>query len=412
MYAPKRIDIGWSDLLAGLLACAARRRTTEVAKRVASRWSPAGDAIACLSVRTGLELYLSAVDLPRGSEVLMSAITIPDMVRIVEHHGLVPVPVDVDLHTLGVSVEAVERAVTSATRAIVVAHLFGSRMPLGPVIEVARRHGLLVVEDCAQAWAGPGWTGNAEADVSLFSFGGIKTATALGGALVRVRDPAVRDRMRRAERGLPVQARAEHVRRLGWYAALKLLGGRIPYAAFHRACRVLGIDHDAVVHGAVRAFAGCELRTAIRRRPSVPLLLLLDRRLRRFDALRLAARAARGRALQRHVGGILAAPGRESAVHTHWVFPILAPDPDRVVCALRAAGFDATRRGSLIAVDPPAGRSRAIPSQARHAVAHLVYVPLYPELPTGAVARLARLLYDAGVVHAAPAPSHIRLRSC
>ena len=53
-----------------------------------------------LSVRTALDLLLEAWALPRGSEVLMSAVTIPDMVAIVRHHGLVPVPVDLDMRRL------------------------------------------------------------------------------------------------------------------------------------------------------------------------------------------------------------------------------------------------------------------------------------------------------------------------
>ncbi len=131
MYAPKRFDLGWADLVVGLWACATPRRRGTLARRLESRWSPANDALVCLSVRTGFDLYLTALGLPRGSEVLISAVTIPDMVRIIESHGLVPVPVDVDLQRLAVRIDALERAATSATRVIVVAHLFGSRMPLG-----------------------------------------------------------------------------------------------------------------------------------------------------------------------------------------------------------------------------------------------------------------------------------------
>ena len=56
------------------------------------------------------------------------------------------------------------------TRGIVVAHLFGSRMPLDAVFAFAREHGLVVFEDCAQVFAGRHYTGDARSDVSLFSF--------------------------------------------------------------------------------------------------------------------------------------------------------------------------------------------------------------------------------------------------
>ena len=83
---------------------------------------------------------------------------------------------------------------------IVVAHIFGSRSPLDEVLEVARNHDLLVVEDCAQAFMGMQYMGEHRADVSMFSFGTIKTATSFGGAIVHVKNPVVLEEMRRRER--------------------------------------------------------------------------------------------------------------------------------------------------------------------------------------------------------------------
>src|SRR5438876_3258754 len=84
----------------------------------------------------------TSLALPAGSEVLVSAITIPDMVRIIEAHGLVPVPVDLDPDTLSVDQESLDRAVTPKTRAVLIAHLFGTRQPMEPILKVARQHGL------------------------------------------------------------------------------------------------------------------------------------------------------------------------------------------------------------------------------------------------------------------------------
>ena len=70
---------------------------------------PADEAIVFLSVRTGWDLLLTALALPAGSEVVTSAVTIPDMVRIIEHHGLTPVPVDVDAVGLEIDLEQLER---------------------------------------------------------------------------------------------------------------------------------------------------------------------------------------------------------------------------------------------------------------------------------------------------------------
>src|SRR5262249_26846028 len=111
-------------------------------------------------------------------------------------HGLIAVPVDLDPHTAGPTLESLGRARSVRTRAVLVAHLFGGRLPLDDLLAFARTHRLFVIEDCAQAFEGDGWLGTCGVDASLFSFGTIKTATALGGAIVRVQDAAVLTQMR------------------------------------------------------------------------------------------------------------------------------------------------------------------------------------------------------------------------
>ena len=83
---------------------------------------------------------------------------------------------------------------------IVIAHIFGSRCPLDEVLAVARNHDVLVVEDCAQAFMGMHYMGENRADVSMFSFGTIKTATSFGGAIIHVKNPVVLEEMHRRER--------------------------------------------------------------------------------------------------------------------------------------------------------------------------------------------------------------------
>ncbi|HEY2737991.1 MAG TPA: DegT/DnrJ/EryC1/StrS family aminotransferase [Thermoanaerobaculia bacterium] len=158
MIPRKRLDIGWMDLLFGAGCCLWPGDRTTAERRLEGAWCPEepGRALASLSVRSGFEALLQALALPAGSEMLISALTIRDMVRIVSEHGLVPVPIDVDPHTLAVCPDSMARAVSPRSRAIVVAHLFGSRMPLAPVLDLARAHGLLVIEDCAQAYTGDG----------------------------------------------------------------------------------------------------------------------------------------------------------------------------------------------------------------------------------------------------------------
>src|SRR5436853_2294655 len=110
MWVRKRLDIRWSHFGSALRDCLTCWDRATLADDLEDFWSAHDDAFACLSVRTGFDLWLSALGLPRGSEVLVSAITIRDMVRIIEAHGLVAVPVDVNPEDLSVEIASLKRA--------------------------------------------------------------------------------------------------------------------------------------------------------------------------------------------------------------------------------------------------------------------------------------------------------------
>lgn len=387
MHVRKKLDIAWSDLAYGAVRSAFPGNAAALERRLEDFWSPGGDALACLSVRTGFDLLLQALALPPGSEILVSAVTIRDMVRIIEHHGLAAVPLDLDMDSLSVRAGDIARRAGPRTRALLVAHLFGSRMPMEPLIRAARSHGLLVIEDCAQAYDGAGYRGHPESDVSLFSFGPIKTATALGGALLRVRDAALRSRMKRLQSEYPRQSRLGYLGKLAKYSGLKFLSARLPYTLFVAGCRLLGRNHDSVIGGVARSFAGEELIAAIRRRPAGALLALLGRRLRRFDQRTIGERAALADALFAQMPGV-ARPGARAGMHTHWVVPVCSPAPDELMRQLWRGGFDATRGTTSLYVVPPA------PGEAGRIMAQVVYVPVNPGMRTKALQAVGRIIGD------------------
>jgi dTDP-4-amino-4,6-dideoxygalactose transaminase len=401
MFARKRLDIGGTDLLAGLAACASAFDENGPRARVESVFANGSEgprAIACLSVRSGLDLYLREIALPRGSEVLMSALTIPDMWKIVEHHGLVAVPVDLDPRTLAPTIERWRAAASPRTRAVIVAHLFGARITLEPVAALARERGWLLLEDCAQSWTGDADRGSPLADVSMFSFGPIKTATALAGGVLVVRDRAILERMRAAQAQYPVQDRRKYFTRILKYSSLVALTKRPCYTAFVQWCRSRGKDHDQMIQGSVRGFAGGDFFEKIRHRPSAPLLRLLARRLESRNRWRVDGRVARAERLIRGLAraqGRVAVPGADLAFHSHWVFTLLVDDPERVVAELREAGFDATRAASLRSVPAPAGRPDLEPEEAQRILAHTVYAPCYPEMSERAVDLMAAAIVRA-----------------
>jgi hypothetical protein len=179
-----------------------------------------------------------------------------------------------------------------------------------------------------------------------------------------------------------------------------LLGHPLAYGILARLCGLYGWDLDELVNAAVRAFpasggADGDLFKKIRRQPSAPLLALLARRLRTFDASRLARRAALGEHLSRHLPSTVGHPGGLAASRTHWLFPVAAPDPEGLVAALRQRRFDASRVTSSIAPVPaPADLLRCEPESANRMMSHIVFLPAYPELPKGAQDQLVRAVAD------------------
>jgi perosamine synthetase len=389
MWIRKRLDIAWSDLGSALRDCLTCWDRTTLAENVEDLWSPPGDALACLSVRSGFDLWLKALNLPQGSEVLVSAITIRDMVRIIEEHGLVPVPVDLNPDDLSVDLDSLEHAITPRSRVILVAHLFGTRQPLDSLVEIAQRHDLLIAEDCAQAFAGRQFTGHPQVDVSMFSFGPIKTATALAGALLNVRDSVLLERMRRLQADYPVQPRGVFAKRVFKYGLMKFMSSWPMFGALVACLKFVGRDPDRFVASAVRGFPGPEFFTLIRRRPSAPLLSLLFRRIAYFHRRALLRRTERGDRLLFLLRGAARCPGASSEIHSYWVFPVLAEDGPRLIRHLQHAGFDASAAHSLSVVQPPADRPEQRAVQAEWLLPRIVHLPCYREMPDHELRRLA-----------------------
>lgn len=392
MWSRKRLDITWRDLFRGLGYCLSRWDRTHAEAHVGRAWSDDREALACLSVRSAFDLLLAAANFPAGSEVLVSAITVPDMVRIIREHGLVPVPLDLDPRTALPPPEQIVARSTPRTRAVLIAHLYGTSGPLDAHCAAAREHNLLLIEDCAQAFRGREYCGHPQADVSLFSFGSIKTATALGGAIARVQDAALRDAMRTRQAEYAVQSRAGFLSRILKYMLLKFASYRAPLRCLIGLFRALGRDHDRLFNAAVRGFDAEQLFALIRRQPCAPLQALLALRLRTFDAARQERRAACGRTLCDALRGAYECPAADVTPHVFWVFPILTNRPEEVRRELLRHGFDATQGQSMIVVEPPQGRDDLVPHNALRLLAETVYLPCYDALPDAELSRMAGVL--------------------
>ena len=191
-----------------------------------------------------------------AAEVLVSAITIPDMIRIIEHHGLVPVPVDLDPQRMAPSEEQWRQAITPATKMILVAHLFGGRTEMGPILELARRHNLLVVEDCARRLPASSTRAIRRPTPACSVSARSRTARPWAGRFSASATREVLARMRAAQAAYPLQSRWPYFKRLAKYAMLKGLAARPICALFVHVCRAIGCDYDRMVNAAARGFPG------------------------------------------------------------------------------------------------------------------------------------------------------------
>ena len=108
-------------------------------------------AVSCSNGTTALHLALAAAGVKEGDEVLVSTLTNMASFFAVLYLGAKPIPVDIDLETLSMDPADLARKITPKSRAIMVVHLFGHPTDMDPINEIARRHDLLVFEDCAEA---------------------------------------------------------------------------------------------------------------------------------------------------------------------------------------------------------------------------------------------------------------------
>jgi dTDP-3-amino-3,4,6-trideoxy-alpha-D-glucose transaminase len=170
--------------------------------------------IACVAVNSGtdaLHLALRACDVGPGDEVITVSHTAVATAAAIRLTGATPVFVDIDPVTYTMAPAALTAAITERTKAIIPVHLYGHPAAMREILDIARQHGVRVIEDCAQAH-GARYSGERVGtlgDLGCFSFYPTKNLGALGdGGAVVSRNPALIDRVRRLrEYGWTPQAR-------------------------------------------------------------------------------------------------------------------------------------------------------------------------------------------------------------
>jgi dTDP-4-amino-4,6-dideoxygalactose transaminase len=149
-----------------------------------ARYIGSAGAVGVASGTAALHLALVACGVGRGDEVITSPFTFFATAEAISHTGAKPVFVDIDPSTFNLDPNLVERAINVRTRAIVPVHLYGQSACLGPLLEIARRHRIRLIEDAAQAH-GTEYNGKrcgSIGDLGCFSFYPGKNLGAYGDA--------------------------------------------------------------------------------------------------------------------------------------------------------------------------------------------------------------------------------------
>jgi perosamine synthetase len=161
-----------------------------------------------------LHLALHVLDLQPGDEVIVPSFTYIASVNMIVQAGGVPVFAEVRTADWVLDPDDVERRVTARTRAIMPVHLYGGVCDMDRLTDIARRHGLAIVEDCAEA-LGSTWGGTHVglfSDTAAFSFFGNKTVTTGEGGMVIARTPELLSRIELARgQGMDPNRRYWHI---------------------------------------------------------------------------------------------------------------------------------------------------------------------------------------------------------
>jgi len=309
-------------------------------------------ATECIALNSGtsaLHLALLAAGVGPGDEVITVPFTFVASVAAVIYTGARPVLIDIDPRSFTMDPAAIEAAITPRTKAILPVHLYGQTADMDPIMEVARRHGLVVVEDAAQAHGAKykGRSAGSIGDIGCFSFYPAKNLGAYGeGGAVTTNNAGY----------------AQTVRRL----------------------RDWGTDrkYHHVLHGynyRMEGFQGAILRVKLRH-------------LEKWTQAR--------RALAKRYDELLAGCGLELpaempwAGHVYHLYTLRVKDRDELQSALLAKGIQTAIHYAVPAHLQPAyanlGYGRGSFPRAEATAAQVLSLPLYPELSEDSVSKVAR----------------------
>ena len=226
-YLNECIDTGWISSEGPFI----REFETRFAARVGRRYG-----IAVCNGSAALDAAVAALDIGPGDEVILPTFTIISCAAAVSRLGATPVVIDCDAATWNMDVDAIESRITSKTKAIMPVHIFGLPVDMDPLLEIARRHNLRVIEDAAEM-IGQTYRDKpcgSFGDISTFSFYPNKHVTTGEGGMIVTDDDALAERCR-GLRNLAMKAPRRFVHdEIGWNFRMTSMQAAIGLAQLER----------------------------------------------------------------------------------------------------------------------------------------------------------------------------------
>ena len=186
----------------------------------------AADAVSFSSGTAALHAAAFAAGLKSGEEAITTPMTFAATANCVLYQGATPVFADVRRDTLNLDPDQIEKRISSQTKAILPVDYAGHPAELGPILEIARRHGLIVIEDACHALGAEygGRRVGSIADMTVFSFHPVKHITTGEGGMVATNNPRLAETLRRF-RNHGISSDARQRQSTGqWHYEMVLLG--------------------------------------------------------------------------------------------------------------------------------------------------------------------------------------------
>ncbi|CAD8164893.1 unnamed protein product [Paramecium pentaurelia] len=307
------------------------------------------------------DLILQALNWPPRSEVIITGINIPDMVQVLRLNGLIPVPIEVDSHTLGCTLDQFQKFYSQRTKGIMISYVFGAKFDASDIIDWATSKDLFIMEDEAESFNAP----NAK-------------------FLVLLKLVLLFEDLLQFKKLYPKWSQRNYFKRtLKNLIPMILLNSR----TINRSSRWIfsnffpNWDYKEFVVNSIRGFQKnpADILQTYRFRVPDPMLIMLVLRKKTFDIDQFNMSISRqlvGQSILKK-GGLLV-PGHAVEERKFWLYPVVVEDPETTYKVLNSRGIDAYMGVTqLDIVESPIGSSYQYPNSTLAYFKNILYLPIH-----------------------------------